>query len=61
MHNLCVTVFYMKTNVLQSFHICISVALNIRSIFLVQTLFSSTLVENDRNLIVAKMFPYNYH
>ena len=30
--------------------------LNIRSTFLVQTSFSLMLEENDRNLIVAKMF-----
>ena len=57
MHNLRVTVFFfMKTNLLQKFHICISAPLKSRSIFLVQTSFSPMLVENDRNLIVAKMF-----
>ena len=57
MHNLRVTVcfFFMKTNLLQNFHICISAPLKSRSIFLVQTSFSPMLVENDRNLIVAKM------
>ena len=35
MRNLRVTVFYMKTNVLQNFHICISVPLNV----LLQSLF----------------------
>ena len=57
MQNLRVTVFFfMKTNLLQNFHICISAPLKRRSIFLVQTSFSPMLVENDRNLIVAKMF-----
>ena len=30
MRNLCVTVFYIKTNVLQNFHICISVPSSVR-------------------------------
>ena len=48
--------FFMKINVLLNFHICVGVPLNIRSIFLVQTSFSSMLIENDRNLIVGKVF-----
>ena len=29
MHNICETIFYMNTNVLQDFHICMSVPLSI--------------------------------
>ena len=28
MHNMCGSIFYIKTNVLQDFHICMSVPLN---------------------------------
>ena len=31
MHNLCGTIFYIKTNVLQDFHICMSVPLTLAS------------------------------
>ena len=31
MRNLCGTIFYIKTNVLQDFHICMSVPLNLAS------------------------------
>ena len=64
MRNLRGTVFYMKTNVLQDFHICISAHLNFCLDFLIMQ--KNGLIEKDwfqqlwRHNLVNKQLQYTY-